>query len=75
MGSADPNESSHGISRCSTIHFEGRISFAYLVFTLSLKDYLLMLPVKEFLFSTPIEFWFFQLDKILKAGVEGNLHI
>lgn len=74
MGSADPNESCHGISRCSTIHFEGRISFAYLVFTFSLKDHLLMLPAKEFLFSTPIEFWFFfHLDKILTAGVEGQL--
>lgn len=34
-----------------------------------------MLPAKEFLFSTPIEFWFFHLDKIPKAGVEGNLHV
>lgn len=34
-----------------------------------------MLPAKEFFFSTPIEFSFFHLDKFLKAGVEGNLHI
>lgn len=32
-----------------------------------------MLPAKEFLFSTPTEF--FHLDKIHKAGVEGNIHI